>query len=261
MLNFVLFSNLFLHFFVLFLFSGLNEGLSVTTLEAAGVIVGALRSKVPVAGEESHSMAMVKLARKYREQGVVGFDICGDEGNFPLSLHDEALQYATREGLKLAVHAGEWPLTNYDEAGGSLGNIRLLLERGGRRIGHGIVLKEDEELLRQVAERGVAVECCITGNVGGRVKSYAVHPIREMLAAGVRVTLNSDNMTLSGEYTRVANPTNEVFVALAEVGLTLKQVKAILLNGAAAGFGMTPALLERFKLQLDVACAPFELQE
>ena len=67
-----------------------------------------------------------------------------------------------------------------------MGNIRLLLERGGRRIGHGIVLKEDEELLRQVAERGVAVECCITGNVGGRVKSYAVHPIREMLAAGVR---------------------------------------------------------------------------
>lgn len=110
----------------------------------ANVMVCALRSLPP-----SHSEDMARLAV---DTGACGFDIAGDEQLYPLSLHAEALRLCRARDMPMSLHAGEWP--------GSLANVRTAIEAGVARIGHGIALAEDDELMAQVrwvSESGVAV--------------------------------------------------------------------------------------------------------
>ena len=139
------------------------------------VIVCALRSLPP-----AHSLDMALLAR---DTGACGFDIAGDEEKFPLSLHAEALDACRcvcacmyqlprwlglgymlrhcwvteavacvtrrRHSVPMTLHAGEWP--------GSLDNVRVAVDAGVRRIGHGVALALDEELQARVRSRACAV--------------------------------------------------------------------------------------------------------
>ena len=113
--------------------------------EQNGVIICALRSH-----DAQHSMAMARLAVDtfHDTDGVVcGFDIAGDEGSFPLSLHAEAVKFCKRNGVPVTVHAGEWP--------GSIDNVSLALDLGVDRIGHGWSMALDAEVMRDVGVKGV----------------------------------------------------------------------------------------------------------
>ena len=192
-----------------------------------GVIVCALRSY-----PTDHSVAMAQLAGKYASVGVVGFDIAGDEGSYPLSLHSGAITEAHRLGVPVTVHAGEWLQD-------SVKNVRAAVDLGVQRLGHAITLHEDPELMREVAAKGIVVECCLTSNVAkrpGKVASYAEHPIRTMFNAGVKVCINSDNMLLSGDRERVAAPANEVRHLREECGFTHAEVQQVLQNGMDGAF-------------------------
>lgn len=191
-------------------------------LFAAGVIVTALRS-LPA----EHSLAMAKLAV---EEGAVAFDIAGDEQRWPLHLHAAALEHCREHGLPLTLHAGEWP--------GSVDNIATAVDAGAARIGHGCQLPADSDLMRRVVERNIFVECCMTANVGGRkVSSFAEHPIRAMFDAGVRVTLNSDNLLASGSIeTGPASSSGELVRLVHDVGFTWAEARQVLVNGARAAF-------------------------
>jgi adenosine deaminase len=69
---------------------------------------------------------------------------------------------------------------------------------GAARIGHGVRAIEDPALVSELARKGITLECCLTSNVQtGAVSSLADHPLRKLLAAGVRVTINTDNPTVS----------------------------------------------------------------
>jgi adenosine deaminase len=118
-------------------------------------------------------------------QYVTGFGMGGDEAGFPPGDFADAFAIAREGGLGLTVHAGEW-------AGPE--SVRGGLALGVSRIGHGVRASEDPELVRELAERGTVLEVCPTSNVVlGLYPSFADHPLPALRAAGVPVTLGSDD--------------------------------------------------------------------
>ena len=128
---------------------------------------------------------------------VTGFGMGGDEAGFPPADFADAFTIAREAGLGLTVHAGEW-------AGPE--SVRGGLALGVSRIGHGVRASEDPELVRELAERGTVLEVCPTSNIAlGLYPSYAEHPLPALRAAGVPVTLGSDDppywdASIGGEY-------------------------------------------------------------
>ena len=128
---------------------------------------------------------------------VVGFQMGGDEAGYPPGPFAAAYAIAAAAGLGCSVHAGEW-------AGAD--SVRAALELPVTRIGHGVRAIEDPALVAEIAERGIVLECCPTSNVVlGVFESYEAHPLPALRAAGVRVTLASDDppyfgASVGGEY-------------------------------------------------------------
>jgi adenosine deaminase len=128
---------------------------------------------------------------------VVGFSMAGDEQNFPAGQFAEAYAIASEAGLGCTMHAGEW-------AGPE--SVRAALELPITRISHGVRAIEDPALVDELAERGIVLECCPTSNVVlGVYPSYCEHPLPRLAAAGIRLTLGSDDppyfgATIGGEY-------------------------------------------------------------
>jgi adenosine deaminase len=142
----------------------------------------------------------VRIARRAAERPhpyVVGFQMAGDEAGYPPGPFAEAYAIAAAAGLGCSVHAGEW-------AGAE--SVRAALELPVTRIGHGVRAIEDPALVAELARRGIVLECCPTSNVVlGVFDSYEAHPLPALRAAGVRVTLASDDppyfgASVGGEY-------------------------------------------------------------
>jgi adenosine deaminase len=128
---------------------------------------------------------------------VVGCSMAGDEAGYPPAPFAEAYAIAAAAGLGCTVHAGEW-------AGAE--SVREALDLPVARIGHGVRAIEDPGVVREIAARGIVLECCPTSNVAlGVFPTYAAHPLPALRAAGVRVTLGSDDppyfgASVGGEY-------------------------------------------------------------
>ncbi len=164
------------------------------------------------------------LAAERRERGLVALDLAGNEAEFTAQPFSSIFKEARQAGLHITVHAGEW---------GPAANIREALEDlAAERIGHGVRVLEDEAVTQLARERQVAFEVCLTSNYqSGVVPSLQAHPLNEMLARGLNVTLNSDDpsvsrITLSHEY----------YVACQELGLPQERLKQCVLNAAQAAF-------------------------
>ncbi|MCK4816430.1 adenosine deaminase [bacterium] len=185
----------------------------------APLLLCCYRSASPASNIET-----VNLALKYREKGVVGIDLAGDEANFSAEESKEAFLIARKNNLPATVHAGE--------AGGAE-NIRFALDvLGARRIGHGVRLQENPELLERVKRERIPLEMCLTSNVQTQVvKEYDLHPFKEYYQQGFLVTINTDDrsvchITLTGELTR----------AMEYYQLSLEDIKRITLNGLESAF-------------------------
>ena len=148
---------------------------------------------------------------------VTGFGMGGDEAGFPPEAFAPAFEIAREAGLGLTVHAGEW-------AGPE--SVRGGLALGVSRIGHGVRASEDAELVAELAYRGTVLEVCPTSNVAlGLYPSYEEHPLPALRAAGVAVTLGSDDppywdASIGGEYAVAAERMGFDEEALREVTKT-----------------------------------------
>lgn len=141
---------------------------------------------------------VTRLAVDHLAQGVVGLDVCGNEADYPLQPFEGLLKEARQAGLRLCVHAGEW---------GGAGNVaEAIVNLKADRIGHGVRAMEDKMVVGLAREMQTPFEVCITSNYqSGVVPSLAAHPLKRMLEAGLNVTINTDdpsvsNITLSHEY-------------------------------------------------------------
>ena len=175
----------------------------------------------------AENIATVKLAHKYRDRGVIGIDLAGDENHFAAAPHAEAFALARKLEIPITIHAGE---------GGRPENIReAVFTHGATRIGHGVSLQNDPELLKAVRDQGTVFEICLTSNLQTcTVPALAAHPFKKFFDEKVRVTLNTDdpgisNITLSDEFELAAR----------EYKLKPAQIRELLDNAAQAAFGDT----------------------
>ena len=165
----------------------LLEGLAAAPIPC-GLILCAMRH-LP----ESDTLRAVELALRYRDHGVVAFDLAGAESGHPPSQHAKAIGMARDAGLPLTLHAGE-----ADAAPRVLEAVRL----GAARIGHGVrladALASDTALVDAVRESGVHLELCPTSNVHtGAARSIAEHPITPLWRAGLSLSYHTDNRLMS----------------------------------------------------------------
>lgn len=158
-----------------------------------GLIASVNRHESPELAEQ-----VAWLAADHIKDGIIGMDLAGNEAEFKSDPFHEIFQEAKQAGLHITIHAGEW---------GPAANVRDAIENlGAERIGHGVRILEDENIAALARERGVVFEVCVTSNFqSGVVKALADHPLPRMMAAGLNVTVNTDDpsvsrITLAHEY-------------------------------------------------------------
>ena len=140
---------------------------------------------------ETQSLETVKLVEQFKGTSVVGFDIAGDEVNFPIDAHIAAFQYARAHSIPCTAHAGE--------ARGPESVWETLQHFKPRRIGHGYRSIEDPALLEHLRQHNIHLEVCPTSNVHvyhQRFKTFGDHPIDALYRSGISLSVNSDARTL-----------------------------------------------------------------
>lgn len=131
-----------------------------------------------------------RFLKKKQEMLFAGLDLAGAEGLFPTEMFEEEFSLARREDIPFTIHAGE-------AAGHE--SVECALDFGARRIGHGVHAVQSERVMDRLAREGVVLELCPTSNLQTRaVDNIREFPLREFLKRGIRCTINSDNMTVSG---------------------------------------------------------------
>jgi adenosine deaminase len=159
---------------------------------------------------------------------VVGFSLAGDEAGYPPEPYAAAYRIAADAGLGCTVHAGEW-------AGAE--SVRGALELPVTRISHGVRAIEDPGLVRELARRKITLEVCPTSNVVlGVFGTYEEHPFLALRAAGIPLTLGSDDPPYFG-----ASVGGEYAVARDRFGLDDSELVAITRTAVEASFA-EPAL-------------------
>ncbi len=184
-----------------------------------GVIICGIRHISP---EMSNKLADLTVA--FKNKGVVGFDLAGAEENFPAKKFKDAFGRVLANNINCTLHAGE--------AYGPQSIHQAVHLCGAHRIGHGVRLVEDGDLMNYINDHRIPLECCPSSNVQTKaVKRMEDHPIRLFYDLGLRVTVNTDNRlvtntTVSREYHRLHT----------ELGFSLDEIKEIIIMGFKSAF-------------------------
>ncbi len=196
-----------------------------------GLIICAMRDR-------KLSVEMAELAVDFRERGVVGFDLAGEEGGFPPKKHVDAFHYIQRENFNITVHAGE--------AFGKESIWQAIQWCGAHRIGHATRLIEDigldkrdhhkivkmGYLAQYVLDKRIPLEICLTSNVDtGAVKSLEEHPFGLLHKYKFRVTLNTDDRLMSA-----TTMTKEFKIAQQVFKLTISDFEKLTINAMKSAF-------------------------
>jgi adenosine deaminase len=183
-------------------------------------LIASVNRHEPVAIAEE----VARLAAERLDKGIIGLDLAGNEVEFSASPFAGVFREARQSGLHLTVHAGEW-------AGPA--NVREAIEvLEAERIGHGVRVMEDLAVVALARERGSIFEVCITSNYqSGVVHLGQPHPFVDMVAAGLKTTINTDDPGIS----RITL-TDEYRLALEDMKLTPRQVMDQVLTAANGAF-------------------------
>ena len=135
------------------------------------------------------NLKTIDVAYKYLNKGVCAIDLAGAEDKYPLDDYLELFQIAKQKGIPFTVHAGE---------NGSASEVAKAINVGAKRIGHGIHVIDNIEVLNLIKEKNILLEICPTSNFQtDAVVSYGTHPIELLYKLGVLVSINTDNSTVS----------------------------------------------------------------
>jgi adenosine deaminase len=202
---------------------GTAEAKKALDSQEAGIttalIVSLNRHESPLLADQ-----IVALALDRREAGITGLDLAGNEAGFPARPFAEIFREARKAGLHTTVHAGEW--------GGAENVKEAILDHEAERIGHGIRIMEDPAVVELARERGTIFEVCVTSNYqSGVVPALSVHPLLRMLAAGLNVTLNTDDPSISK-----IDLSHEYRLACQDLGMPVEALYHCVLAGGKAAF-------------------------
>lgn len=183
-----------------------------------GIIVCAMRNH-----SLEQNLTMLRCAREYLGCGVCALDLAGDESAFPTAGFREVFREAKRLDMPFVIHSGET---------GNLENVREACELGAKRIGHGIALRKDPELMKVYAEKGIGVEMCPTSNFQTKAAAgWKDYPLLSFLDAGIKVSINTDNRTVSG-----TSMTKELTKVYEQYGRNDELIFTLLRNAAETAF-------------------------
>ncbi|MFD6423829.1 adenosine deaminase [Streptomyces sp. NPDC060198] len=183
-----------------------------------------------------------RLALDLRPEGLVSFGLGGPEIGVDRPQFKPYFDRAIAAGLHSVPHAGETtgPQTVWD----------ALTALRAERIGHGTTSVQDPALLQHLAERRIPLEVCPTSNIATRaVTDLDAHPIKEMVAAGVLVTVNSDDPPMFG-----TDLNNEYAVAARLLDLDERGIAELAKNAVEASF-MDPAGKRKLAAEIDTYTA------
>jgi len=187
-----------------------------------------IKSNIIVCGlrpfSEQGNMELAQLAVDYKNKGVIAFDLAGDEYGMSQKKHIKAFQIAIDHNLCRTVHAGE--------ADGAHSIADAIHYLGAQRIGHGTSLFQDEDLLKYVADRQIALEVCLTSNLQTKsVKDLSKHPFKEYFNNNIAVTINTDSTLISG-----TTLSKEYELAVELFQFSIEEIQQIMLNAYMQSF-------------------------
>ena len=184
--------------------------------------------------QNNRSQEAATAVVKYRDKGVVGFDIAGPEDGFPPTNQLETFEYLRKENAHFTIHAGEaYGLPSIWEA------IQIC---GAERLGHGVRIIDDIDfsgdkpklgpLASYVRDRRIPLELCPTSNLQtGAAKTYSEHPIGMLAKLRFRVTLNTDNRLMSR-----TSMSNEMSECVKSFGWKFADLQRVTVNALKSSF-------------------------
>jgi len=182
------------------------------------------------------TLEVAELAVNFRYEGVVGFDLAGEEGGYPPKKHIDAFQSIQRANFNITIHAGE--------AFGKESIWQAIQWCGAHRIGHATHLKDDlsldkdgnviafGELAQYVLDKRIPLEICLLSNLHtGAVDKIENHPFGTLFKEKFRVTINTDDRLMSN-----TTLSNEFLIAIEHFNLNLDDIEKITLNSMKSAF-------------------------
>lgn len=181
---------------VISVINGFNKA-NVESGIMGGIILSLMRGE-----EYEKNKKVVDVAKKYLGKGVVGIDLAGAETLYPTKDYVQLFSYAKTLEIPFTIHAGE---------AAGVESIKAALDIGAKRIGHGVKVIDDEALMERVIKENILLEVCVTSNYQTEAIKRR-HPIEKLYRKGVKISINTDNDTVSGininrEYARILQET------------------------------------------------------
>ncbi len=176
---------------------GMNEAISNSQIHG-GIILCCMRNF-----SFEDNIKTVDLAKKYLNKGVIGVDLAGDESSYKTEKFKDVFSYAKRLNIPFTIHAGE---------ADGVSSINSALSFGAKRIGHGIRAIDSKEMIQRLIDDDILLEICVSSNYQTEVVK-GNHPIEYLIKKGVKVSINTDNDTVSNininsEYKYIIDNTN-----------------------------------------------------
>lgn len=169
------------------------------------------------------NMAMLHAMADYVNYGICALDLAGDENLFANIQFADLFKEAKRLGIPFTIHSGEC---------GSVDNVRLALEFGARRVGHGIALFKDAALMEACKSNRLGLELCPTSNYQTHAITHdTVYPLRAFLDYGLLATVNTDNRTVSN-----TTMTKELMLVCDSLEIMEKEISTLYRNSVEISF-------------------------
>ncbi len=168
---------------------------------------------------------IIDLAKRFKGKKVVGIDLAGDEFNYSALLFKEVFAKAKKENIPFTIHAGE---------ARGVKSIKEALECGATRLGHGIRAYEDQDLLKELKDKNIILECCPISNFNtNAIDDFYKYPLKDYVDNSILACLNTDNRTVSNtnymkelEFLNKYKPMEESKIAL----FSLNAIKGAFIN-------------------------------
>lgn len=198
--------------------AGLNRGVAEFSMPAQ-LILCCMRG----ADNKPANLETVRVAKAFLGKGVCAVDLAGNEAAYPTADFGDVFALAKQLSVPYIIHAGE-------AAGPE--SISQALSLGAKRIGHGVRAIEDTAVLARLQTEKIPLETCFTSNLQTKaVANENAYPLCEFLKQGIAVTVNTDNMTVSGTTLQ-----NEYRLLQRQYGLSMDTLTQLACNGVDAAF-------------------------
>ena len=201
---------------------GIKKGMeSNPSIKVSLILCAMVLGKASLNHEDN--MKTIRVAKKFLGKGVVAVDLAGAEGVTPMESFRDLFEEANKLNIPFTIHAGE-----------SMGpeNIKTAISFGAKRIGHGVTSIKSEEVMKEIKNKNITLEMCITSNLKCNVvPSFKEHPIKKLYDYGIKVTVNTDDMAILK-----TNIDKEYEILIKELGFTYNDLIKMNMNSIEASF-------------------------